>query len=145
MSDQDGAPEVQEVDISVVEEQAPELATALGGLEKALGAYIELQEEILPLQAKGLAVPNLPERTHRLERAIADALDTVQPLLRKYESKEAVLVVAMKGYQEGMMYMQGILFGIHYARVSTRHDKPFRRLHEEAYHLLSRQRSRLEV
>ncbi len=131
-----------EVDIHTVEKQAPDLATALGQLEQALASYNELQTEILPLQEKGLVVPNLAQRVHSSHQKIARAMDGILPLLRKHESNEAVIAVAMGAYQEGMLYMQAILFGIHYSRVSSR-QSPFQHLLREAYHLIEKQQQRL--
>lgn len=139
MSDQN----VQEVDFSTVQAQAPDLAKALTQLDVAITKLNDLQAEILPLQEKGLVVPNINQRIHANQQAIAVAMDNTHGLLHKYQENEAVIAVAGAAYNEGMAYIQGIVFGVHYGRVALKHEKPFQRLLAEAYHMLERQQNRL--
>lgn len=120
----------------------PDLLKAANALQSAVNAIDELNNEMLPMQQKGMVIPNLEQRVHAAQQALARNIDELIIAMRKSNAPDAVQV-AMQVHSLGVSYFQGVFFGVHYARTNlvAQGDRTFQRMFHQAYQLLQRTQS----
>lgn len=119
----------------------PKVDTAAKNLDRCIDEFIELQQEILPQQEKGLVIPNVEERIFSSQSKLADCIDALVSAMKECEDME-VIQVAMGVHSVGVQYFQGVFFGIHYSRmaIAKKGDRIFARLLHSAYAQLNKTR-----
>lgn len=132
-------PEEQEARARSILAQDPELEAATNKLEECIDKFEELNEEILPAQAKGIIIPNAEKRIYSAQSNLAEALDKLILALKNSDNQDAI-GVAMQMHSIGVQYFQGVYFGIQYSaiQVKCQGDRPFQRLLHQAYKMMER-------
>lgn len=120
----------------------PAVERAYTKLATAIHAYTTLSHQAMEQEGNTLVDPTFAQRIYQAQIAVARNLDILTAAMRHIEDNIELQTLCMGLHQDAIAYVQGMLFSIHYGRMTVHpqgHLQPYEYLMTEAYQALQKQ------